>query len=109
MGASGTPNTGRTGAGRREQSDIYATILEVVKRYHGSARITRVSYGAGMPVDRLRGAIGRLTALGLLSQQEGDGVTTYSITARGQEFLNTYWRMKSYTELFGDGASPPLP
>jgi len=88
---------------RREQSDLYATILEVVKRHHGRARITRVSYGAGMPVDRLRVSIDRLVALGLLRSQTEDGRTTYEVTPRGQEFLTVYWRMRAYTELLDPG------
>lgn len=85
---------------RREQSDLYATILEVVKRHEGTGRITRISYGAGMPVDRLRSAVERLAALGLLEVRPQDGFVTYDITARGQEFLNTYWKMRGFTEMF---------
>lgn len=85
---------------RREQSDLFATILEVVKRHNGAARITRISYGAGMPVDRLRVAIDRLTALGLLKSEDSDGRTTFDITPRGQEFLTTYWKMRGFIELF---------
>jgi predicted transcriptional regulator len=88
------------GTRRREQSDIFATILEVVKRHHGSGRITRISYGAGMPVDRLRVAIERLLLLGLLSSKEDNGRTTYDLTARGHEFLTTYWKMRAYIESF---------
>jgi predicted transcriptional regulator len=86
---------------RREQTDIYAEILEVVKRYHGEARITRISYGVGMPVDRLRTALDRLTALGLARVDRDEEYSTYDITARGQEFLDTYWRMKGFTDLLG--------
>ena len=84
---------------RRELTDLYATVLEVVKRYHGSARVTRVSYGAGMPVDRLRRFLERLLALGLLRSEEVDGRPVYDITPRGQEFLDTYWRMRAYVEI----------
>jgi predicted transcriptional regulator len=86
---------------RREVTDLYATVLEVVKRYHGAARITRVSYGAGMPVDRLRNFVERLLALGLLRSEEVDGRPVYDITPRGQEFLDTYWRMRAYVEVLG--------
>jgi len=89
---------------RREVSDLYATVLEVVKRYHGAARITRVSYGAGMPVDRVRGFMDRLMALGLLKSEEVDGRPIYDITARGQEFLDTYWKMRGYIEVLGQSA-----
>ncbi len=86
------------GPRRREATDLYATVLEVVKRYHGGARITRVSYGAGMPVDRLRLVMDRLLALGLLQSEEVDGRPTFDITARGQEFLDTYWKMRGFVE-----------
>jgi len=92
--------------GRREATELYATILEVVKRHQASARITRISYGAGMPVDRLKVAVDRLVALGLLGRQEDDGVVRYEVTARGQSFLDTYWKMRGFIELF---SAPPLP
>jgi predicted transcriptional regulator len=100
------PRDSSGAARRREQTDLYATILEVAKRYHGRARITRISYGAGMPVDRLRRAVERLIALGLLASEESEGHTVYGVTVRGQEFLNTYWRMRAYTEAFSGPAEP---
>jgi predicted transcriptional regulator len=87
-----------SGARRREATDLYATVLEVVKRHRGSARITRVSYGAGMPVDRLRLVLDRLLDLGLLASEDIDGRPAFDITARGQEFLDTYWKMRGYIE-----------
>lgn len=89
----------RSAPRRREATDLYATVLEVVKRYHGAARITRVSYGAGMPVDRLRNLVERLVALGLLKNEEIDGRPAYDITPRAQEFLTTYWKMRAYIEV----------
>lgn len=91
---------------RREQTDLFATILEVVKRHQGRARITRVSYGAGMPVDRLRRAVERLMTLGLLASEDFDGHTVYAVTVRGQEFLNTYWKMRAYTEALSGPTEP---
>jgi len=91
---------------RREVSDLYATVLEVVRRYHGAARITRISYGAGMPVDRLRNFIERLLLLGLLHSEDVDGRPVYDITPRGQEFLDTYWKMRGYIEVFEQPVDP---
>ena len=103
------PRSDPTGtARRRELTDLYATILEVVKRYHGQGRITRISYGAGMPVDRLRSSMERLVQLGLVHNEETDGRVVYDITARGQEFLDTYWKMRAYIEvLSGNDARSP--
>ncbi|HYB62884.1 MAG TPA: winged helix-turn-helix domain-containing protein [Thermoplasmata archaeon] len=97
----GTPSRNGATGRRRELTDLYATVLEVVKRYHGAARVTRVSYGAGMPVDRLRAFLERLLALGLLRTEEVDGRPVYDITPRGQEFLDTYWKMRAYVEILG--------
>jgi predicted transcriptional regulator len=95
---------------RREATDLYATVLEVVKRYHGSARVTRISYGAGMPVDRLKRFLDRLVVLGLLRSEELDGRPVFDITPRGQAFLDTYWRMRAYVELLGsDREAVPRP
>lgn len=101
MGPPPTRESAARGPRRRELTDLYATVLEVVKRYHGAARITRVSYGAGMPVDRLKTFLDRLVGLGLLSSEELDGRPVFDITARGQEFLDTYWKMRGYVELLG--------
>lgn len=94
------PTPPRPASRRREKSDLFATILEVVKRHRGSARITRVSYGAGMPVDRLKVAVDQLVSLGLLERQQMDGFAVYEVTPRGQEFLTTYWRMHAFIEMF---------
>ncbi len=90
---------------RREQTDLYATILEVVKRHHGQARITRISYGAGMPVDRLRASVDRLLTLGLLQVEDDPDRSVYDITARSQEFLNTYWKMRGFLDTLADSES----
>ena len=107
-----SPSDLRRAAGRRSPVDLYATILEVAKRYGGEGRITRISYGAGMPVNRLRRFVDRLVALGLLHAEEHDGWSTYSVTHRGQEFLDTYWRMQGFIGLLEAErrpAPPPTP
>jgi class 3 adenylate cyclase len=85
---------------KRSKADIYATILEVVRRNPGGGRITRVSYGVGVPLDRLRVMIEDLTAFGLLRKTTTNGETAYTATPRGLEFLDTYWKMNGYLETF---------
>ncbi|MGD0477649.1 MAG: adenylate/guanylate cyclase domain-containing protein [Nitrososphaerales archaeon] len=89
-----------TRTSKRSKADIYATILEVVRRNPGGGRITRVSYGVGVPLDRLRVMIDDLTAFGLLRKTTSEDETTYSATPRGLEFLDTYWKMNGYLEAF---------
>jgi predicted transcriptional regulator len=86
---------------RRTTVDIYATILEVVKRHGGHGRVTRISYGVGMPVDRLKRFLEKLEKFGLVrSDNMDDGTSvTYLVTARGQEFLDTYWKMAGFLDV----------
>jgi len=91
---------------RRTTVDIYADILEVVKMHGGHGRITKISYGVGMPVDRLKKFLDRLDRFGLVKAREDFdddepiGIS-YLLTARGQEFLDTYWNMKGFLEVLG--------
>ncbi len=80
---------------RRDPLDLYAAVLEVAKRHEGRAGIPRLSYGAGMPIDRLHPIVDRLVGAGLLSSDAGDR-PTYTITARGYEFLRTYWTLQGF-------------
>jgi predicted transcriptional regulator len=88
-----------TRAPRRERTDLFAQVLEVVKRFHGEARVTRISYAVGMPVDRLKRALERLEALHLVESERIGEATLYGLTPRGQQFLDTYWRMRAFVEL----------
>jgi class 3 adenylate cyclase len=95
-------------ATKRSKTDVYATILEVVRRNPGGGRITRVSYGVGVPLDRLRIMMDDLTAFGLLRRTTLEGDTTYTVTPRGLEFLDTYWKMNGYLETFEEAPSRGL-
>ncbi|MFG1529801.1 MAG: winged helix-turn-helix domain-containing protein [Thermoplasmata archaeon] len=82
---------------RRDPLALYASVLEVAKRHLGRAGITRLSYGSGMPIDRLHPIVDRLVEVGLLGAEPGDR-PTYTITARGYEFLRTYWTLQGFLE-----------
>ncbi|HVP23191.1 MAG TPA: adenylate/guanylate cyclase domain-containing protein [Conexivisphaerales archaeon] len=93
---------------KRTKTDIYASILEVVRRYDGGARVTRISYGVGVPLDRLKEMIESLTSYGLLRRLEEQGETRYMATTRGLEFLETYWKMNAYLETFEEAPTRGL-
>ncbi len=59
-----------------------------------------MSYGAGVPLDRLRGMVDDLIAFGPLREVSAEGETTYAATQRGGEFLETYWKMNGFLESF---------
>ena len=93
---------------KRSKTDIYASILEVVRRNPGGGRITRVSYGVGVPLDRLRVMMDDLITFGLLRKTTAESETTYSATSRGLEFLETYWKMNGYLDTFEETPSRGL-
>jgi predicted transcriptional regulator len=95
-----------SGRGKRSKADLYASVLEVIRRYPEGERITRISYGVGVPVDRLKVMVERLSGMGLVrkitaDEEERKGAYYYSVTPRGLEFLETYWKMKGFLESFG--------
>ena len=77
---------------RRTRYDIYQDILETVRR-RGATGITRISYGANLPVDRAKESIGELCERGLLEEDDDDGMRVYKVTVRGHQYLELYKRM----------------
>ena len=92
----------RTHEVKRSRTDLYAQVLEVLIRYPEGGKITRISYGVGVPVDRLRKIIEALSNYGLAKKLSLEDQTLYFATPRGLEFLDTYWKMKGFLEIFGD-------
>jgi len=88
---------------KRSRVELYATVLEVIKRYPEGSRITKMSYGVGVPIDRLKAILSDLTSYGLvqtITDEDDDGVF-YTLTPRAFDFLETYWKMRSFLEAFG--------
>ena len=86
---------------KRSRADLYASVLEVIRTYPEGGRITRISYGVGVPVDRLKTLVERLCSFGLVAKAvDGDDVY-YGVTARGLEFLDTYRKMNGFLVAFG--------
>jgi predicted transcriptional regulator len=90
---------------KRSKPDLYAQVLEVLIRYPEGGKITRTSYGVGVPIDRLRKILDELTDYGLVRKQTLDDQTLFFATPRGLEFLDTYWKMKGFLEIFSDKKS----
>jgi len=87
---------------KRSKMDMYAEVLEVITRYPEGVRITRLSYGVGVPVDRLKTMVEALSSNGLVRRSTNEDEVSYGATQRGLEFLDTYWKMKGFFEIFGE-------
>jgi len=86
---------------KRSKTDLYAEVLEVITHYPEGVRITRLSYGVGVPVDRLKLLVEKLCSYGLARRSSTDADVLYGITPRGLEFLDTYFKMRGFLEEFG--------
>jgi hypothetical protein len=53
-------------------------------------------------VDRLKTMLEDLSSYGLARKLAAQDQTLYFATPRGLEFLDTYWKMKGFIEIFGD-------
>ena len=107
---------------KRERLDIYADILEVLKRRPDGLLITRISYGAGLPIDRIKPMLDGLTRCELITVRvRGDPLQSsllqrrfYYLTRRGLEFLDAYQRIKNLlillkeTEIGGKKPTNPM-
>jgi predicted transcriptional regulator len=82
---------------RRSPVDLYAEVLEVIHTSSMPCRVTRISYAVGMPVDRTRRILSLLVKLGLATQ-EGNEVPVWKLSRKGYDFLQSYWRMRSYLD-----------
>jgi len=86
---------------KRQRVDIYADILEVLKRRPEGSLVTRVSYGAGLPLDRLKPILETLTNFGLISVRTTAESRIYYITHRGLEFLDAYRKVQGFMTYLG--------
>lgn len=86
---------------RRTRYDIYQDILETVRR-RGATGITRISYGANLPVDRAKESVGFLMKKGLIDEEEYGGNMKYVLTGKGGEFLNALKTVKKYLQVEND-------
>jgi len=82
---------------RRTRYDIYLDTLETIRR-KGVSPITRISYGANLPVDRAKEVVRFLSSRGLVKEEEYGNTRGFRITARGGEFLAALHTVKRYID-----------
>jgi predicted transcriptional regulator len=80
---------------RRTKYEIYAEILEAVLR-RGPLPITRIAYGASLPVDRAKRAVQFLVSKGLLKEENIGDMKVYILTKRGGELLEALKVIRKY-------------
>jgi predicted transcriptional regulator len=80
---------------RRTRYDIYMDTLDTIRR-KGVSAITRISYGANLPVDRAKEVVSFLSERGLVKEEDYGATRGFRMTARGGEFLQALQTVKKY-------------
>lgn len=80
---------------RRTKYDIYADIIRIIAR-KGVCSLTRISYGANMPVDRTKKVLTFLVEHGFIRELKENESKKYGATKWGLEYLETYRRMRKF-------------
>ncbi len=87
---------------KRSRLDIYADILEYLKRNTEGCQVTRLSYGAGLPIDRIKPMLENLSryelinvrVVGLPLQAGLNQRKHYGISRKGLEYLDAYKKIQ---------------
>jgi predicted transcriptional regulator len=104
---------------KRSRLDIYADILEYLKRHSDGCLVTRLSYGAGLPIDRLKPMLETLSrhelvtthVIGLPLQANLNQRRYYGITKKGLEYIEAYKKIQgliTYLEAEPQRPSTPM-
>jgi len=80
---------------RRTKYDIYANVIEMIAR-KGLCSLTRISYGANMPVDRTKKILNFLISHGFVREIIVNDLKKYRATKWGLEYLETFKRMRKF-------------
>ena len=91
---------------RRTKYDIYADIIEIISM-KGLCSLTRISYGANMPVDRTKKELNFLVAHGFINEVMVEDSKKYRATKWGMEYLETFKRMRKFFAALEDWHLPP--
>ena len=94
---------------KRSRIDIYADILEFLKRHPDGVQVTRLSYGAELPIDRINMMLQTLSNCELIQvhvigqplQANLSQRRYYSISRKGLEFLEAYKKIQGLVTILG--------
>jgi len=80
---------------RRTKYGIYADMVEVIAK-KGLCSLTRISYGANIPVDRAKRNLNFLVSHGFVREVVVGDKKKYRAIRRGLEYLETFKRMRKF-------------
>jgi len=86
---------------KRTKYDIYADIIEMIAK-KDLCSLTRISYGANMPVDRTKKVVNFLVSHGFIREIAINDCKKYRATKWGLEYLETFKHMRKFFAALGE-------
>jgi len=89
-------------AKKRERLEIIRDILKAVRDSRNRIKPTRLLYSSNLSPQMFKDYIDELQEKGLLgANEEKDDKRTFSLTQKGQNFLEEYRQIENFIESFG--------
>jgi len=86
----------------RDSSQIVADLLTTTEQYgQEGIKITHLLRKANLSHSRLAKFVENLTRAGLINKIEYDGKSTFVITPKGRQYLESYQKFSDIAESFG--------
>ncbi len=85
------------GKAKRNRLQLYADVLRTLKVHEEGCGITKLSYGANMPLDRVKKLVDELVFHGMIARRIDDP-KIFVITPRGMDFLDAFNKLSIFLE-----------
>lgn len=82
--------------------EVIKDILEVLKQ-NKKVKITHLIYKANLSNNSIKPHVESLLKNQFIIQEENEGKKEYTLTQKGQEFLNEFRKMKIFEDSYGLG------
>jgi predicted transcriptional regulator len=86
---------------KRDRLQIVHDILKAVKDKNGRIKPTHILYKSNLSHQMLDDYLGELIGKGFIIENNGKTGKTYSLTAKGFEYLNKYRIISDFVDSFG--------
>jgi predicted transcriptional regulator len=86
---------------KRERLQVIHDILQVIKEKNGRIKPTHILYKSNLSHQMMEEYMKELLEKGFIAEEKEENSKTYSITLKGQEYLNQYKLIVNFTSSFG--------
>lgn len=86
---------------KRDRLQIIHDILKVIKEKNGRIKPTHVLYKSNLSHQMMDEYMKELLEKGFIVEENGKEGKTYSVTLKGQQYLNQYRLIINFTSSFG--------